>query len=519
MSTTASPPAGGPRGDGQVPELAHGTTDPPDISEVVDRLGFGFAQVQAVILGGAVWLADGAELLLIGSVTHTIADDWSLNPWERGAIVSIVFVGVLIGNCVGGMLGDFFGRRSPVLASYFMVASCSILSALTWGFWSLAGAQFLVGISFGFGQPAWNAMASEVSPTEWRMPVASASMMMFVFGEVYSAFLVWCDDPHMRDLDWRWLLAMGAVPSVILFILAFFRLQESPPFLAQIGQHQKAHETLEEMRRNNACPEVDITYRIAGSSAGTRAMQSSASRDEESTVSNVSDSLKKQLNIVFARHLLFSTIVVCFMCFNLNLVYYGGLYAFPQVFPAVNSYTSPAIAILWGALAELPGFLLGGVCGVVMGRKPAMLCIHAVMALCLAIFGFTISPRGMALSLEIYRDISFAGLKMFTAIGNVVVYQYSTEIFPTSARMTGTAICVAAGRLGSMACPFLFEALLQLTGGFEAFFYVSASCCTASALLSVLLPLETSKMRLDDEFLEGGEPLAPGAGKKLAVKC
>merc|ERR1719199_1726418 len=100
----------------------------PSIGEVVDRLGFGAAQARAAFLGGGVWLADGAELLLISSVTAAVADEWGFSALQRGAVVSIVFVGILAGNLFSGPVGDNFGRRQVILWSYTGIFVFSIVS-------------------------------------------------------------------------------------------------------------------------------------------------------------------------------------------------------------------------------------------------------------------------------------------------------------------------------------------------------------------------------------------------------
>ena len=82
--------------------------------EVIEAVGLGFpqalgffpsrhwSQVLATCLCGFIWAADGAELLLLGAVTNAVASEWALEAWQRGVIVSVVFVGILLGNTVGG---------------------------------------------------------------------------------------------------------------------------------------------------------------------------------------------------------------------------------------------------------------------------------------------------------------------------------------------------------------------------------------------------------------------------------
>jgi len=93
------------------------------ISHVVEDIGAGWAQVKFTALTAGVWAADGAELLLLGSVTRSVKEEWNLTPFQQGLVVSIVFLGVLVGNVISGQLGDRFGRKKPIMVSYVAMAS------------------------------------------------------------------------------------------------------------------------------------------------------------------------------------------------------------------------------------------------------------------------------------------------------------------------------------------------------------------------------------------------------------
>merc|ERR1719213_1118286 len=83
---------------------------------------------------------------------------------------------------------------------------------------------------------------------------------MFVVGAVYAGFLIWVDDPSMKDMNWRWLFMVGAAPAAIIFFLAYFFLYESPFFLAMRHENDKAREVLDTMRKLNGNPEVPTHY-------------------------------------------------------------------------------------------------------------------------------------------------------------------------------------------------------------------------------------------------------------------
>merc|ERR1740129_326441 len=157
---------------------------------------------------------------------------------ERGVIVTIVFIGVLIGNLVCGPIGDSLGRRHIIIVSYVGIFVFSILSSVTTGFTSLSIARLFVGMSFGFGQPAWNVLGSEITPSAWRVLMMGFSFMLFAIGEAFSAILLIVDDPTLKHLHWRWLLRMGAIPSLCFCIVAYMFLL---PVAGLLGAVWKVH--------------------------------------------------------------------------------------------------------------------------------------------------------------------------------------------------------------------------------------------------------------------------------------
>jgi len=470
---------------------------PTCVADAVENLGIGAWHAKQCFVGGGVWLADGAELLLIGSVTLAVAKDWGLEPWQKGSVVSIVFVGVAIGNLMSGLVSDKYGRRLPVCCSYVCVALLSILSATTWGFWSLCAARFLVGCAFGFGQPAWNTLCSEISPSNWRMPLSVFCNIMFVIGELYSATVIWLSDPDMLWLDWRWLLIVGAYPGCILSVMGMFFLHESPSWLAVNGFHGLARDILEDMRRLNRRPNVsvDICPKITDGSKSAVASKKTGGTSA----------------MIFSRVMLYSTLVIAYSCFGLNFVFYGGLYAIPQVLTNVHTAHSAAFALILGALMELPGLVAAVPLGIYMDRRP-LLCLCGLLMSC-SILAFTFGgmyQHGDYFWVYMFQA-GYGAFKCSAALSFVVVYQYAAEIYPTNCRVAGTSVAFSAGRLGAIIAPVAFENLMWHFGSWSAFFFVMAAITASISVLVVFLPFETRGRPLKDSIDENqpADPFLP----------
>eukprot|EP00933_Yihiella_yeosuensis_P071149 TRINITY_DN79340_c0_g1_i1.p1 TRINITY_DN79340_c0_g1~~TRINITY_DN79340_c0_g1_i1.p1 ORF type:complete len:508 (+),score=68.73 TRINITY_DN79340_c0_g1_i1:200-1723(+) len=461
----------------------------PTLAELVDDIGVGWSQMQYAFLGGGVWLADGAELLLISSVAKAVTKEWHLSLMTQGFIVTLVFCGILVGNLSSGPLSDRFGRREMILVSYVGIFGFSIMSSLAGTVVELAMWRVLVGTSIGVGQPSWLSVCAEITPSTWRMVMGSATQSLFIFGEIYSAFLLMADDPSLKHLHWRSLLQLGAIPAAILAVTGFLFLWESPTYLALKGRHAEAKKVLQVMCKKNGVEDLSVDYK--------QVQVPQRVGEEDSFVAL----FERQGKVVFGRRLWVQTLVTAYSCFVLNLSYYGCLYAFPQVLPSLVEHGAAASALLVGALWEIPGMVLGAVVGVTMQRKTGLKFFLIFLIVFLLLFVIGANNHGKHWATYVILRIGYYGTKAFPGVGFVLVYQIATEIYPAEVRTSGSAFCLACGRTAAMFSPMIYEAIVGTFGNFLAFFLLIASMCLLNLYLVDLLH-ETAHLKLDDQHIE-----------------
>jgi putative MFS transporter len=469
----------------------------PRIGEVIDRLGVGPTLVKETLLGGSVWFVGGAQLIVISVTAKTISDQWELTEWQRSGTAAITFVGILLGDLGGGPITDTVGRRIPILLAYALALTCGIASTFAHGFWSLCACRILLGFAFGLQQPAWHSYCTEITPPDWRMVTNICSGTLFIVGEVYGVLLVWWSDPTLHNLNWRWLMVMASAPAAFFGMLAVYFLGESPNWLALQGETAKAKRILESIRWWNGQEQEPIDFSIP------------IKLNDESDL----ESMCKQLQVVGDRVFRYTTSVLCFSCFALNLLYYGGFYAFPFVFGDVDMGVSPALAILFGALWELPGYAATLILSAACGRRCSILIYLILTAVSIIMFIAAAERHGAIF--QFILNLGFAGMKCWVNMGFSLVYQYVSEVYPTSARGVGTGICLGSGRIGSIFAPFVFEGMVKHLP-WSAFFYAMVAVCVVNAVGVLLLPFETKGAILGehvDEVREG-DPLMSCHGRK-----
>mmetsp|Transcript_58744 Transcript_58744/g.157041 ORF Transcript_58744/g.157041 Transcript_58744/m.157041 type:complete len:482 (-) Transcript_58744:131-1576(-) len=473
---------------------------PRQLSDVLDDLGMGLFQAKSLTLGGSVYFTAAAEIVIVGAVAVTVAKEFNLAPWQRGTLVSIIFIGALLGNLASGTLGDTFGRRVPILIGYLGMAVFAGLSTLATGFAVILVLWLLLGLCFGLGVPAWNSLCSEHSPTRLRALMNGTGQAVFSLGMAYAAILLYLDDPYLRNLHWRPLVFWAAVPGIVLFVLALLFLDESPAYYVVQGRPDRALRVLEHAAWLNGFEgsvAFDATAPVAPTGAGCNL---------EATMT------------VFNRRHAYTTITMVFAAFVVNFVYYGFIYALPQVLVGMDLPVSPAVNILIACLMELPGFAFGIYIGQTMDRIPSMTfylggIIFSEVVFILGAGVLTGELRLDGWTTETAQWTVVAGVninRVIISVGWTVVYVYVTEVYPAICRVTGSAVCIGLGRLGAVFSSLIFEVAQEYYGSFIPFFVGTVIVCFLNMFMTQLLPYETRNMKLTDGE---DEPLKPSSDR------
>jgi len=290
---------------------------------------------------------------------------------------------------------------------------------------------------------------------------------------VYCYWLVYMNDPWMTHLQWRVLLQQGSIPSLVFFGIAFIFLLQSPYFAAVTGKKSDAQDILKTMQRDNCIPIPDIDLDF----------------EDVEPVSEAESASGAEFKVVFNNEFFSTTVIVTYSCFVMNFVFYGALYAFPNVLPTLSKIgrsSTPAMELLIGALWEFPGYALAVVFAMQYARKPVMKLYAFSTGISMILFAL-----GVYISSDVVWHLGFWGIKIFICIGYVVIYVYLSEVFPTKVRVTGGAVGIAGGRIGAMIAPLAYEMLTAWTGSFYTFFLVTAIMCLTNMPLIDLLPYET----------------------------
>src|SRR3954454_2857570 len=196
-------------------------------------------------LGGLLF---GYDTGVISGALLFIPDDFKLTPFLTGAIVATLLLGAMVGAAFAGRLADRLGRRVLIIAAAIIFTVGALLAALAPTVGVLIAARFVLGLAVGSAALVVPLYLSEIAPKAIRGAISSLNQLMIVSG-ILAAFLV--NAALASSGDWRLMLGLAVVPSVILFVGMIF-MPETPRFLVRAGEEEDARDVLEGMRDNGS---------------------------------------------------------------------------------------------------------------------------------------------------------------------------------------------------------------------------------------------------------------------------
>lgn len=197
-----------------------------------------------VALGGFLLGFDSA---VISGAVPFYKDVFGLDSgsWILGFSVGSIIAGAIIGNFIGGPFSDYLGRKGVLIITAFLFAFCAFGTAFTNNIVFFVIARIVGGLGVGMAILVAPMYIAEISPQKYRGTLVSINQFNIVIGISIAYFsnyfiLKNVTDP---DLNWRWMLGVGAIPAVLYFLLLFF-VPQSPRWLALKGRHDEAKKIL-----------------------------------------------------------------------------------------------------------------------------------------------------------------------------------------------------------------------------------------------------------------------------------
>src|SRR5262245_52886792 len=220
---------------------------------------------------GITWILDGLEVTVVGSLGPILQEreTLGLSAGEVGWAGSAYVGGAVLGALFFGRLADRLGRKPLFLVTLSVYLVATLLTAVTFNFWSFAFCRFLTGFGIGGEYAAINSAIDELIPARVRGVVDLAINGSFWVGAAAGAWLsIVLLEPGRFDVDvgWRLAFAFGAALTVAILLVRRY-LPESPRWLMARGRLAEAESVVaaieaEVAREHGPCPECRDAFAI-----------------------------------------------------------------------------------------------------------------------------------------------------------------------------------------------------------------------------------------------------------------
>ena len=436
----------------------------------------GAVLLRLVILAALFGFLFGFDEGIIAGALPFISTVFVVTNASEGLMASAVPLGAVAGVILAAVFSDSLGRRRVLMLCAVAFIIGSMLSGLATGMVMLTLSRLVLGIAIGASSMAAPMFLAELAPAKIRGAVVSTFQLMITIGILIS-YLVSLG--LATSGDWRFMLALGAVPAIIAFAGILYS-PESPRWLVLRGRSETAHQVIAKIQPD--LPDADITRIVHEIGESIEHTPASAHWS------------------AFCGRRIFPIATFAIVLFLL------------QQLSGINAviYYAPRImgeAGLSGVTAQLTATVGLGALNVAMtivamaivdrfGRRPLLLA---------GFLGATASLIAIAIALATPTtdDATFAlaGLVFYIAFFAVSLgplpWLYMSELFPMRLKTRGMALAAAANWSMNFLVVFLFPIVLGAAGA-PATFAIFAGFCLFGLGFSWFMAPETKGASLED---------------------
>jgi MFS family permease len=430
-----------------------------DVPARLDRLPWSRFHWLVALALGVTWVLDGLEVTLVSSLAGAIADrrGLHLSSAEVGLAASIYLSGAVLGALSFGRLTDSLGRKRLFTATVGLYCMATLLSGLSWNFWSFALFRFFTGAGIGGEVAAMNSAVQELIPARRRGVTDLVINGSYWLGAGLAALgAVVLLDPRLvpQWLGWRLAFLIGG--ALALFIIYIRRLlPESPRWLMTHGRIQEAEDIV---RRIESRVALQHGPEVLASPAAKIALIPRRSTG----VAQVARTLLR----TYPKRTALGLILMATQAFCYNAIF------FTYALILTTFYGVPNEQIGWFLLPFAAGNFLGplmlGRLFDHVGRRP-MICLTYALAGALLVLTGWLFLHGLLDARS--QTLAWTVVFFFASAAASAAYLTVGECFPLEARALSIAFFYAVGTgVGGVAAPAIFGALIGSGSRIDIFY-------------------------------------------------
>ncbi|MDQ6856770.1 MAG: MFS transporter [Candidatus Dormibacteraeota bacterium] len=416
----------------------------------LDRLPWSRFHWMVIIGLGTVWILDGLEVTIVGSVASRLTEKGSgisITTSQIGIAAAAYVAGACLGALFFGQLTDRLGRKKLFMISLGVYIVATVATAGAFNAWYFFAARFITGAGIGGEYAAINSAIDELIPARVRGRVDLIINGSFWVGSILgsvAAIILLNTALLPANVGWRVSFGIGAILGLSI-LLVRRNVPESPRWLFIHGREEEAERIVDGIEKQIAQqtgeqlsePDESITVRQREKTSFREIAHTAFSKYPRRAVLG--------LALFVGQAFLYNGVT-----FDL-----GTLYA---TFYNVTSSFVPVFLIVFAAGNLLGPLTLGRLFDTV-GRKIMISASYlgsAVVATIMAVLfagGTLKSPWAL--------EAFIFGTFFLASAGASAAYLTVSEIFPMETRALAIAFFYAVGTaVGGISGPLLFGKLI-----------------------------------------------------------
>jgi AAHS family 4-hydroxybenzoate transporter-like MFS transporter len=425
---------------------------PIDVDRILNESRWTGYQQWLVFLTAVTIIFDGFDNQLLGVALPTIMREWSVTRGAFAPVVSLGYLGMMIGGTLAGYAGDRIGRRNALLGCLALFGTATVVVAMVDDVSTLGILRLIAGVGLGGAMPNAAALAAEYVPLRQRPFAVTLTIVCVPLGATLAGFAAIAALPN---IGWRGLFLIGGATPIAGAIVLRWLMPESPRYL--VRHLSRSRELAALLRRmGHDVPDQATFVRPADSTVRQRSLMS-----------------------IFGRELRVDTLALWAAFFSCLFAVYLGFAWLPTILTGAGLPSTVASS-------GLTAFNLGGVVGALVGGK------------LLTRFGSRIIMVGMTAGAVVcalvMSRMSITGesavlpiLVMLTLTGGLInavqttMFALAAHVYPTAIRAGGVGTVVAFGRLGAILVGYAGPWALEYRGS-ESFFWLMAAALVVTCL-------------------------------------
>jgi MFS family permease len=454
----------------------------------LDRLPWSRFHWRVVIGLGTVWILDGLEVTIVGSIGARLTDKASglgLSDSQVLTAGSIYVLGACIGALFFGQLTDRLGRKKLFMATLLVYLPATVATAFSPTFLFFAICRFFTGAGIGGEYAAINSAIDELIPARVRGRVDLIINGSYWLGAALGALgaYVLLMDVFPVDLGWRLAFGMGAILGVGILIVRR-HVPESPRWLFIHGHEDEAERIVDGIERE---------------------VREETGEELEEPSGSITVKQRKSVSIAevartafrdYPKRTALGLALFVGQAFIYNSVTFG-LGTFLAQFYDIGDNKVPLYLALFAVSNFLGPLLLGRLFDTV-GRKPMIAGTYIGSAIVLTVLTFLF--KGGTLGLWGFLILLLATFFLASA-GASSAYLTVSEIFPMETRALAIAFFYAIGTaIGGVTGPFIFGKMIETGKESQAAiaFLIGAAVMALGGVVELFFGVKAEKAELED---------------------